>query len=57
MVMPSFDGNKYSSNYGVAVGCQVLVSRVCAMPWQVGEAGLTFNPKSVDEIMDTLEKL
>lgn len=27
------------------------------MPWQVGEAGLTFDPKSVDEIATTLEKL
>lgn len=33
------------------------VSRVYAMPWQVGEAGLTFDPKSVNEIVDTLEKL
>jgi len=42
---------------GVAMGCPVAVSRVYAMPWQVGEAGLTFDPKSVDEITDTLEKL
>lgn len=39
------------------MGCPVAVSRVYAMPWQVGEAGLTFDPKSVDEITDTLEKL
>lgn len=39
------------------MGCQGTVSRVCAMPWQIGEAGLTFDPKSVDEIAATLEKL
>ena len=27
------------------------------MPWHAGEEGLTFEPKSVDEISDTLEKL
>lgn len=27
------------------------------MPWHAGEEDLTFEPKSVDEIADTLEKL
>lgn len=27
------------------------------MPWHAGEEGLSFDPKSVDEIADTLEKL
>ena len=39
------------------MGCQGTVSRECAMLWQIGEAGLTFVPKSVDEIADALEKL
>ncbi len=39
------------------MGCPVSVSRVYAMPWQIREAGLTFEPKSVDEIADTLDKL
>ena len=58
MVMPSFFGpTNIPPLEGMAMGCPVAVSRVYAMPWQVGEAGLTFDPKSVDEIADTLEKL
>ena len=58
MVMPSFFGpTNIPPLEGMAMGCPVAVSRVYAMPWQVGEAGLTFNPKRVDEIADTLEEL
>lgn len=58
MVMPSFFGpTNIPPLEGMAMGCPVAVSRVYAMPWQVGEAGLTFDPKSVDEIATTLEKL
>lgn len=58
MIMPSFFGpTNIPPLEGMAMGCPVAVSRVYAMPWQVGEAGLTFDPKSVDEIAATLEKL
>lgn len=58
IIMPSFFGpTNIPPLEGMAMGCPVAVSRVYAMPWQVGEAGLTFDPKSVDEIADTLEKL
>ncbi len=58
MVMPSFFGpTNIPPLEGMAMGCPVAVSRVYAMPWQVGEAGLTFDPKSVNEIAEVLEKL
>lgn len=40
-----------------ACGCPVAVSNVYAMPEQVGDAGLLFNPNSDTEIADTIYKL
>lgn len=58
MVMSSFFGpTNIPPLEGMAMGCPVAVSRVYAMPWQVGDAGLTFAPDNVDEIADVLEKL
>ena len=37
--------------------CPVAVSDIFAMPEQVGDAGLFFNPDSVDEIADCMLRL
>lgn len=58
MIMPScFGPTNIPPLEGMATGCPVAVADVYAMPWQVGDAGLTFNPLSVEEIADTLKKL
>ncbi len=58
MIMPSFFGpTNIPPLEGMAMGCPVAVSRVYAMPWQVGDAGLTFDPKNIDEIADTMKRL
>lgn len=58
MIMPSFFGpTNIPPLEGMAMGCPVAVSRVYAMPWQVGDAGLTFDPHDVHEIADVLRRL
>lgn len=58
MIMPSFFGpTNIPPLEGMAMGCPVAVSKIYAMPWQVGDAGLTFDPKDIDEIADTLKRL
>ena len=58
MIMPSFFGpTNIPPLEGMAMGCPVAVSCVYAMPWQVGDAGLTFNPHNVHEIADVLKRL
>ncbi len=58
MIMPSFFGpTNIPPLEGMAMGCPVAVSRVYAMPWQVGEAGLTFAPDDVEEMAETIRKL
>lgn len=39
------------------MGCPIAVSDVFAMPEQVGEAGLCFDPRSAEDIANTLERL
>lgn len=41
----------------MVMGCPVAVSDIFAMPEQVGNAGLWFDPQSVDDIADTLKAL
>lgn len=58
IIMASFCGpTNIPPLEGMAMGCPVAVSRVYAMPWQVDDAGMTFDPHSIDEIAGTLEKL
>lgn len=39
------------------LGCPVATSRIYAIPEQVGDAALLFDPESVEEIADTMERL
>ncbi|WP_027405952.1 glycosyltransferase family 1 protein [Anaerovibrio sp. RM50] len=58
MIMASFCGpTNIPPLEGMAMGCPVAVSNVYAMPWQIGEAGLVFDPKNVNEISNVIEKL
>ena len=41
----------------MALGCPVAVSNKYAMPEQVGDAGLLFNPDSPEEIAECIRKL
>lgn len=58
MIMASFMGpTNIPPLEGMAMGCPVAVADVYAMPWQVGKAGLTFNPHNIEELAETLELL
>lgn len=58
MIMPSFLGpTNIPPLEGMAMGCPVAVSDVYAMPEQIGNAGLKFNPRSVEDIANTIKKL
>jgi glycosyltransferase involved in cell wall biosynthesis len=58
MVMPTFFGpTNIPPLEAIALGCPVGVSNVSAMPEQLGDAALYFDPSSVNEIAETVEKL
>ena len=58
MIMPTFFGpTNIPPLEGFALGCPVAVSRIYAMPEQVGDAALLFDPHNVDELADVLECL
>jgi len=58
MIMPTFFGpTNIPPLEAFALGCPVAVSRIYAMPEQIGDAGLLFNPHSVNEIMKIMIKL
>lgn len=58
MIMPSLMGpTNIPPLEGMAMGCPVAVSNIYAMPDQVGNAGLLFNPKDVQSIANTIERL
>ena len=58
MVMPTLEGpTNIPPLEAMLLGCPVAVSRIGAMPEQVGTDGLTFDPKDVDEISTILERL
>ncbi len=58
LIMPTFFGpTNIPPLEAFACGCPVAVSNVYAMPEQVGDAGLLFDPNSDKEIIDTIYKL
>lgn len=58
MVMPTFFGpTNIPPLEAMALGCPMAVSNVYAMPEQVGEAGLLFDPHSVEEIAAAIIRL
>lgn len=58
MVYPTFFGpTNIPPLEAFVVGCPVAVSNIYGMPEQVGGAALLFNPKSVDEIAESIRQL
>ena len=58
MVMPSYFGpTNIPPLEAMALGCPVAVSNKYAMPEQVGNAGLLFNPDSAEEIAECIRML
>jgi len=58
MIMPSYFGpTNIPPLEAMALGCPVAVSNRYAMPEQVGDAGLLFNPDSPEEIAECIKKL
>ena len=58
LVMPSFYGpTNIPQLEAFELGCPVAVSRIYGIPEQVGDAALLFDPESVDEIQECIERL
>lgn len=58
MVMPSYFGpTNIPPLEAMAIGCPVAVANKYAMPEQVGDAGLFFNPDSPKEIAECIRKI
>jgi len=58
MVMPTFLGPTNIPQLEAFVyGCPVATSAIYGIPEQVGDAALLFDPRSVDEIADAIERL
>lgn len=58
LIMPTYFGpTNIPPLEAMALGCPVAVSNKYAMPEQIGEAGLLFNPDSPQEIADCIRKL
>jgi len=58
LVMPTYFGpTNIPPLEAFATGCPVAISNVYAIPEQIGEAGLLFDPNSSKEIADTVYKL
>lgn len=58
MVMPTFFGpTNIPPLEGFALGCPVATSRIYGLPEQVGDAALLFDPHSVEEIADCIDRL
>ena len=58
MVMPTFFGpTNIPPLEAFALGCPVAVSNVYGIPEQVGDAALLFDPDSVEEIANCIERL
>ena len=58
LIMPTFFGpTNIPPIEGMTMGCPVAVSNIYGMPEQIGDAGLKFNPSSIDEIADVLLRL
>jgi glycosyltransferase involved in cell wall biosynthesis len=58
LVMPTFFGpTNIPPIEAMSLGCPVAVSDIYGMHEQVGDAGLFFNPNSIDELIEVLIKL
>jgi glycosyltransferase involved in cell wall biosynthesis len=58
LIMPTFYGpTNIPPLEAFAVGCPTAVSGIYAMPEQVADAALLFDPESVDEIADCIRRL
>lgn len=58
LVMPTFFGpTNIPPLEAMAVGCPMAVSDIYAMPEQVGDAALLFNPNSVEEMANAIFRL
>lgn len=58
MIMPSYFGpTNIPPLEAMALGCPVAVSNKYAMPEQIGDAGLLFDPDSPQEIAECIRKL
>lgn len=58
MVMPTFFGpTNIPPLEAMSMGCPMAISAVYGMPDMVGDAGLLFNPHSVEEIAECIKKL
>lgn len=52
-----FDPNGIPIYEAFFMGCPVVSSNVCALPEQIGNAGLLFNPIDIEDISDKLYKI
>lgn len=58
LIMPTYFGpTNIPPLEGMAIGCPVAVSNIYAMPEQIGDAGLLFDPNDVDELAETMRIL
>jgi glycosyltransferase involved in cell wall biosynthesis len=58
LIMPSFFGpTNIPQLEAFALGCPVAASAVYGVPDQVGDAALLFDPRSADEMADSMERL
>lgn len=58
LVMPTYFGpTNIPQLEAFALGCPVATSRIYGIPEQVGDAALLFDPSSVDEIYEAIERL
>lgn len=58
LIMPTFFGpTNIPPLEALATGCPMAISNIYAMPQQVGEAALLFDPTSVDEMAETMIRL
>ncbi len=58
MIMPTFYGpTNIPPLEAMALGCPVAISNIYAMPEQIGQAGLLFDPNSVNEIINMMIRL
>lgn len=58
LIMPTFGGpTNIPQLEAFVLGCPVATAKIFGIPEQVGEAALLFNPYSISEIKDCVEKL
>ena len=58
LVMPTYAGpTNIPPLEAFALGCPVLISNIYAMPWQVGDAGILFDPDSPEEIAAAIREI